>query len=136
MKSDMLPIVHTVPVGSVATINPDGSPWNTPLHFAFDEDKVVWLSDERAWHSQNIARDARVSITIWSGTEVEHVKGVYIQTTARRVEGMEEVAARQLYAARYNGKIPEKFIAGSTYVATIGEINTTKTRGGRLYFNG
>lgn len=136
MKADMLPIVHSTAVGSVATVNPDGSPWNTPLHLAFDDERVVWLSDERAWHSQNIGRDPRVSIAIWSDTEVENVKGVYIQTTARRVEGMEEVAARQLYAARYGGKIPEKFVAGSTYVATIGDINTTKTRGGRLYFDG
>lgn len=136
MKADMLAIAHEVAVGSVATVAPDGSPWSTPLHLAFDDDRVVWLSDERTWHSQNIARDPRVSIALWSGTAVENVKGVYIQTTARRVEGMEEVAARQLYAARYGGKIPEKFVAGSTYVATIGDINTTKTRGGRLYFDG
>lgn len=136
MQSDILPIVHDQPVGSVATINPDGSPWNTPLHMAFGDDVVVWLSDKNSQHSQNIARDGRVSITIWSGDVLENVKGVYIQSTAHLVEGIEEVAARQIYAARFGGKIPEKFVHAQTYVAPLGEINTTKTRGGRLHFDG
>lgn len=136
MNSDMLPIVSHTHVGSVATLNPDGSPWNTPLHLAYGDDVVVWLSDERTQHSQNIARDPRVSIVLWSDTAPEHVKGVYVQSTARRVDGMEEVAARQLYAARFGGHIPEKFVPTSTYIAPIGDINTTKTRGSRLYFDG
>lgn len=136
MKSDILPIVQSVLVGSVATVNEDGSPWSTPLHIAFSDDMVVWLSAESSQHSRNIERDPRVSIAIWSDTELENVKGVYVQSDARRVEGMEEVAARQIYAARFGGTIPEKFVAAATYVAPLGEINTTRTRGGRLYFNG
>lgn len=134
MKSDILSIVGMVQVGSLGTVNDDGSPWSTPLHFAFAEDKIVWLSADETQHSVNIARDPRVSIAVWSNTEVENVKGVYVQTTARKVTGMEEVAARQLYAARF-GKVPEKFIPASTFVAPLGDINTTKTRGGRIYFN-
>lgn len=136
MKSDILPIVQNTLVGSVATINPDGSPWSSPLHMAFGDDVVVWLSDERTQHSQNIARDPRVSINIWTGDLTENVKGVYVQSEAKRVEGIEEVAARQIYAARFGGKIPEKFVPAATYVAPLGDINTTKTRGGRLYFDG
>lgn len=136
MKSDILPIVQTTLVGSVATVNPDGSPWSTPLHLAFGDDVVVWLSDASTQHSENIARDPRVSITIWAGDSVENVKGVYVQSTARLVEGVEEVAARQIYAARFGGKIPEKFVPSATYVAQLGDINTTKTRGGRLHFSG
>lgn len=133
MENDILPIVGMVQVGSLGTVNDDGSPWSTPLHFAFGDDKIVWLSAEHTQHSVNIERDPRVSIVVWSNTEVENVKGVYVQTTARKVTGVEEVAARQLYAARF-GKVPEKFAAASTYIAPLGEINTTKTRGGRIYF--
>lgn len=135
MKSDLLPIISQVQVASVATINEDGSPWSTPLHVAIDEDRVVWLSADSSQHSLNIERDGRVSIALWSDTEVENVKGVYVQSVAHRITGIEEVAARQLYAARFGG-IPEKFVPASTYVAPLGDINTTKTRGGRLYFNG
>lgn len=135
MKSDILPITASVKVGSLGTVNADGSPWSTPLHFAIDENKIVWLSTDNAQHSRNIDREPRVSIVLWSDTEVENVKGIYVQSQARKVTGMEEVAARQLYAARFGG-IPEKFVPASTYIAPLGAINTTMTRGGRLYFNG
>lgn len=133
MKSDIVPIVSTVKVGSLATINEDGSPWSTPLHFAVGDEVVVWLSSGQTQHSLNIERDDRISIALWSDTEVENVKGVYIQSNARLVEGAQEVAARQLYAERF-GSIPDKFMAGETYIAPLGDINTTKTRGGRVYF--
>ena len=133
MKSDILPIVSTVKVGSLATVNPDGSPWSSPLHFAFGDEVVVWLSSKDAQHSINIERDDRVSIALWMDTSVENVKGVYVQTCASLVTGVREVAARQLYAERY-GSIPEKFLDAETYIAPLGDINTTKTRGGRIYF--
>lgn len=134
MKSDLLPIVSTVAIGSLATLNPDGSPWSTPLHFAFGDEVVVWLSAGSAQHSQNIERDQRVSITMWTSGELQNVKGVYVQSLAQRVTGAEELAARQLYAERFGGTIPEQFLQAETYIAPLGDINTTKTRGGRLYF--
>lgn len=133
MLQDMLSIAATSRVGSLGTINPDGSAWSTPLHMAVDEDKIVWLSDSQAQHSENIARDARVSVALWTGDTFENVKGVYVQTEAREVSGVEEVAARQLYMSRFPD-VPEKLASTSTYIAPLGEINTTKTRGGRLYF--
>lgn len=136
MKSDMLPITETVLVGSLATVNEDGSPWSTPLHMVFTDEQVIWLSPRDTQHSHNIERDPRVSIVLWSKDELPNVKGVYVQTTAERVEGVAEVAARQRYAARLGGAIPERFIGAETYVAPLGDINTTKTRGGRLYFTG
>ncbi len=136
MKSDMLPITETVLVGSLATVNDDGSPWSTPLHMAFTDEQVIWLSPADTQHSRNIERDPRVSIALWSKDELPNVKGIYVQTTAERVNGVAEVAARQRYAARLGGNIPERFADAETYVAPLGDINTTKTRGGRLYFTG
>lgn len=134
MKSDILPIVSTVTVGALGTVNEDGSPWNTPIHLAVGEEVVVWLTSRHTQHGRNIERDDRVSIALWSDTEVEHVKGIYIQSRAEIVTGSREVAARQLYAERF-GEIPEKFLAGDTYVAPLGELDDEKTRGGRLYFS-
>ena len=96
----------------------------------------VGFHQKNTQHSQNIERDPRVNITVWTKEQVPDVKGAYIHTTARQVEGIEEVAARQVYAARFGGTIPEKFVPSATYVAPLGDINTTKTRGGRLYFDG
>lgn len=136
MREDLDIITQTVQVGALATVNEDGSPWNSPIHFAFGDDYVCWLSPREAQHSVNIDRDPRVSITLWARDKVPNVQGAYIQTTATVVEGIEEVAVRQVYAARFGGSIPEKFLAAATYKAPLGDINTTKTRGGRLYFDG
>ena len=136
MREDLNIIAQNAHVGALATINEDGSPWNTPIHLAFGDDYVCWLSPKNTQHSQNIERDPRVNITVWTKEQVPDVKGAYIHTTARQVEGIEEVAARQVYAARFGGTIPEKFVPSATYVAPLGDINTTKTRGGRLYFDG
>lgn len=133
MLEDVLSLTSAVRVGSLGTINPDGSPWSTPLHMAVDDTRVVWLSDRTAQHSQNIARDPRVSLTLWTGDTFENVKGVYLQSEAREVTGLEEVVARQLYMARFPD-VPEKLAGTSTYVASLAEINTTKSRGGRVYF--
>ena len=136
MRSDLFPTISSTQVGSLATVNEDGSPWNTPLHMAFADEYVVWLSPERSQHSQNIARDPRVSITLWSSENFENVKGVYLQSTAKLVTGTAEMAARQVYVARFGTNIPDQIASSETYIAAIGDINTTKTRGGRLYFDG
>ncbi len=135
MKSDMIPIISVVGVGSLATINDDGSPWSTPLHVAVGDEVIVWLTSSKTQHSQNIQRDNRVSLALWSSSEIENVKGIYVQSRAVKVSGGQEIAARQLYAERFGG-IPEKFLAGETYIAPLGDINTTKSRGGRIYFDG
>lgn len=134
MKSDIIPIISSVDVGSLASINEDGSPWSTPLHIAVGDEVVVWLTSDKTQHGINIDRDNRVSIALWSDTEVENVKGVYIQTVAEKVTGSQEMAARQLYTERF-GKIPEKFLAAETYIAPLGDIDEAKSRGGRIYFS-
>lgn len=121
------------PVGALATLNKDGTPWNTTLHFAFDDEYIYWLSPQDTVHSRNIERDDRVSIVVWSPDELPNVKGVYIQSHAELLEGHSEAIARQAYARRFSGNIPEKFLASSTYRAKLGDINTTKSRGRLLY---
>lgn len=44
-------------LGTLATVNDDGSPWSTPLHIVTDGEAVYWFSKETAVHSQNITRD-------------------------------------------------------------------------------
>lgn len=136
MSEELQLLVGDAPVGSIATLNDDGSPWSTPLHFAFDNQYVYWLSPLDTQHSRNIARDPRVSIVVWSSDEIPHVRGVYIQSRAVLLQGEAEDVARQIYATRFGGTIPEKFATSPTFAAPIGDINTTKSRGGRKYFVG
>jgi len=136
MSEEFTLLVGDAPVGSIATINEDGSPWSTPLHFAFDATHVYWLSPLDTQHSRNIERDPRVSIVVWSSDEIPRVRGVYVQSKAELLTGEREQQARVIYASRFGGTIPEKFAASPTFAARIGDINTTKSRGGRKYFDG
>ena len=134
IKDEISIITEQVHVGSLATINEDGSPWSSPLHFAFTDTMVYWLSSEKTQHSQNIARDGRVSIVLWLPSTPPNVKGVYVQSEAALLTGPAEITARQLYKARFGGGLPDDFYLAEIYGAPLGEIDETKTRGGRIYF--
>ncbi len=136
MQDDILQITEQIHVGSLATINEDGSPWNTPLHFTFSDTMVYWLSSPKAQHSQNLERDDRVSITIWSDHTPPNVKGAYVQSRGSKLTGATEITGRQIYKARHGKYLPEAFFLADLYGAPLGEIDETKTRGGRIYFKG
>ena len=87
---------------NIATVCEDGSPWNTPVFFAGNlEDGLVWWSSVSSQHSQNIARDARVFITIYNSKEVEGKGvGVYLQGHAKEVQAEEMQDALNAYNAK------------------------------------
>ena len=89
----------TVRVGCLATINADGTPRATPLHFLLTETELVWLSYETAVHSQNIARGSKASFATWESTTVAtRVDGV-----ARVASGDEAERLTQLYRDKIGG---------------------------------
>lgn len=69
-----------VRVGCLATVNDNGSPRATPVHFVLTDSKLAWLSSEATHHSANIERDGKIDFVAWSSpTSVIH-----IETTARK----------------------------------------------------
>jgi len=52
-------------IGTLATLNEDGSPWATPLHVFADDEALYWFSKDTHQHSLNIERDPRVAVTVW-----------------------------------------------------------------------
>lgn len=118
-------------VGTLATINEDGSPWATPVHVIAGENEVYWYSKDSHQHSQNIVRDPRVSLAIWGRTE--STKGAYLQGTATRLEGD---LAEQAFARirKPDGSLPSVFENTSPYVLPIGQFNRDKSSENRWYF--
>ena len=78
---------------TIATINKDGSPWSSPVFFAFDQAKnIYWWSPLKATHSQNIIRDERAFINIFNSQVPESKgKGLYIKARAKIVEDLREL---------------------------------------------
>lgn len=118
-------------VGTLATINIDGSPWATPVHILADDEAVYWYSQASQQHSQNIARDPRVSLSLWA--RVDGTVGAYIQGTAALLEG--ELAEHAFSIARTpDGSLPSVFENTSAYRLSIGQINSGKSSEKRWYF--
>lgn len=132
MNGTISSLLRDVPIGSLATTNPDGSPWNSPLHFAATESHLYWFSSEAAAHSQNIARDPRVSIAIWSPDESEGPRGLYINTTAQPLSAEDAEEAKVAYAAKF-GSVPAFFADFTAYAAPLGTIDEDRSGHGKWY---
>lgn len=90
---------------TIATVDKDGQPWNTPVYSAFDKNYTFyWISSPEAQHSKNIAANRRVFLNIYDSTVAEGTaEGVYIQAEASELIDVAEIEhALKLLADRKN----------------------------------
>ncbi len=120
-------------VGSIATINEDGSPWVTPVHIVSDEQAVYWFSKETTQHSLNLERDPKVSLTIFSPDLSRGPKGVYVNGRVDKLDVASTTEAKKLLEAKI-GFIPPNFVDATAYKLMIGEFNSSKSTGNCWYF--
>lgn len=118
-------------IGTLATLNEDGSPWATPVHIIAHKSYVYWFSEDTHQHSQNVVRDSRVSVSLWS--KDEGTKGVYINGDAERLEGKAADHAFAMVKEKF-GSIPPVFENTSPYRVAIGMLNSSKSSENRWYF--
>lgn len=117
---------------ALATICEDGSPWNVPVKFGVLDDVIYWRSSETTVHSQNIARDGRVSLSICDA-EVRPAAGerqaVYVQSVASKVEDADEARVLQEIGERFSHLDDTMPI----YCAPIGEPDEARSTSSRFY---
>jgi nitroimidazol reductase NimA-like FMN-containing flavoprotein (pyridoxamine 5'-phosphate oxidase superfamily) len=79
---------------TIATVTPDGQPWNSPVYSAFDENyNFYWASWKENQHSKNIANNNNVFLVIYDSTAPEGTgEGVYIQAKAFELTDEKEIA--------------------------------------------
>jgi hypothetical protein len=77
-------LLQTVRHASMATVNADGSPHNTPFLFLHDEklSKIYWGSHPASQHSGNIIRTGQIFVTIYDAFERG---GLYIRANQGRI---------------------------------------------------
>lgn len=88
---------------ALATVSPDGRPWNAPLYVAFDGRAFYWSSHSDAQHSRNIAGNPSIMLVVFDSTAPDASgHGVYICATARELTdavsiecGLQALAARK-----------------------------------------
>ena len=109
-------------LGMIATVNEDGSPWISPLHMITDGEYIYWFSQEATTHSQNIARDGRISLSLFSTDTSKGPTGVYINGQAERLTGDGDQHARTVAAQRL-GSLPSVFDTASAYRVSSGTLD-------------
>lgn len=120
-------------LGTIATTNEDGSPWGTPVHVFSDDEAVYWFSLEDKLHSQNIERDPRVSLTLFSPDVSQGLKGIYVNGSAVKLNDEFTTSAKQLMVTKI-GKIPANFKNATGYKLAIGQLNSGKSTTNCWYF--
>ncbi|MGF7229160.1 MAG: pyridoxamine 5'-phosphate oxidase family protein [Candidatus Saccharibacteria bacterium] len=103
-----------VMIASIATVNSDGTPHNSPVFIAFTNDfSAVWSSAADAQHSHNIIRDhsATVSITLFDSIQARG-GGLYIAAQASQLKTTDPA-----FAQAYRAFTDRKAKFGGTTIA-------------------
>lgn len=129
--NDVKKLLEANLVGTLATINEDGSPWATPVHVFSDDDAVYWFSKDTQQHSENIARDPRVSLALWA--RIDGTVGAYISGITE-VLSVEVTTTKITTIASHDGSIPAHFEGTTGYRLPIGLLNRGKSSEKRWYF--
>ena len=102
-------LLERVGNGSLATVSPDGRPWNSPLLIAFDAElRFYWSSQVDAEHSRNIAVRPDVFLVVFDSTQPDQSGGaVYIRATARELSDEASIRAALASLARRKNEPPK-----------------------------
>ena len=135
MTDEARVILNNNVLGTIATLNEDGSPWATPVHVFYDEatSAVYWFSHETTQHSLNVARDSRVSLALFSPDESHGPKVVYINGTAVQLDEESTTKAKDVVRVRLT-TLPPIFDTASAYMLQIGNFNSSKSTRNCWYF--
>lgn len=91
---------------TIATSTKDGTPWNSPVYSAYDENyNFYWASDQNGQHSKNIRENNKVFIVIYDSTVPEGTgEGVYIQAKAHALTDENQIHEALGYLYRRKGQ--------------------------------
>ncbi|MEW5959348.1 MAG: pyridoxamine 5'-phosphate oxidase family protein [Chloroflexota bacterium] len=88
---------------TLATVAEDGRPQAAPLFFAeMDDLSLVFISENKVRHSQNITRDRRIAAAIYADRQPwPSIRGLQLEGSCTKLSGAAAQAARQVYLTKY-----------------------------------
>ena len=86
-------ILSTNQYAAVATVTPEGKPWNSPVAYEIDSDNALyWFSDKEGQHSRNVRENSFAFIVIYDSTVPDgEGEGVFIEAEVRELNDVEEI---------------------------------------------
>lgn len=99
-------IVQKILYITIASVTPDGNPWNSPVYSAFDEDyNFYWSSWTENQHSKNIVNNENVFLVIYDSTAKEGTgEGVYVKAKAKMLTEEKDIVHALKYLDGRVGK--------------------------------
>ena len=84
------------------SVDTDSCPWAAAVVYAHDATTLYFLSSARSRHARDLARDARVAVSIQSQpADWKDIRGIQLQGRAVQLEGAERLAAMARYGLRF-----------------------------------
>ena len=86
-------ILQKIQYASIATITPEGKPWNTPVAHEIDEQyNIYWFSDKENQHSKNVRMCPHAFIVVYDSTALEGTgEGVYIEADVEEMNDADAI---------------------------------------------
>jgi uncharacterized protein YhbP (UPF0306 family) len=115
---------------TLATLAEDGRPQAAPLFYAeMDDLSLVFISELKVRHSQNVARDSRIAATVYAdGQQWQTILGLQLEGTCIALSGEAAKAARAVYLAKYPFIAKSTFLSGMLRWVTFYKISPTWIR--------
>jgi uncharacterized protein YhbP (UPF0306 family) len=115
---------------TLATLAEDGRPQAAPLFYAeLDDLSLIFISEPKARHSQNVAHDGRVAVTIYTdGQQWQTIRGLQLEGVCAALSGEAAEIAQTTYLAKYPFIATDPFLAGLLQKVTFYKISPTWLR--------
>ncbi len=86
-------IIKQIDYITIASVTPEGMPWNSPVYSAFDDDyNFFWGTHIDSQKAQNIRNNENVFLVIYDSTVPPGTgEGVYVQAKAKQLRDPEEI---------------------------------------------
>jgi len=86
-------ILSKIQYATIATVTPEGKPWNSPVAHEIDENNIIyWFSDKENQHSKNVRENPFAFIVIYDSTAPEGTgEGVYIEADVEELADADEI---------------------------------------------
>lgn len=93
---------------TIATVDSNGQPWNSPVSAYFDKDyNFYWASYTENEHSKNIRENAKIFIVVYDSTAPEGTgEGVYMLAKAYELNDIHDI--EEALTHRPEGKKPRE----------------------------
>ena len=127
-------LLQRAQTGSLATLNPDGTPYSTPIHFVYYDNAIFVHGLPKGKKLDNIAQDSRVGFSVFEMDKLlldpdgkswdtnTKYESVIISGTAKLVDDIEEKRnALNKIVEKYtphliNNEIPNNMIKGTAVI--------------------